>query len=47
MEVVVVVDWKKISVDVGVSQQHVNPGDVVDGLEEVVELLEATRAVPP
>lgn len=46
MEVVVIVDWQKVSVDVSVSQQHVNAGDVVDGLEEAVELLEATGAIP-
>ena len=46
MEVVVIVDWQEVSVDVGVPKQHVNTGDVMDGLEEAVELLEATRAVP-
>ncbi len=46
MEVVVIVDWKEVSVDVGVSQQHVDTGDVMDGLEEEVELLEATWAIP-
>lgn len=46
VEVVVIVDWKEVSVDVGVSQQHVDTGDVMDGLEEEVELLEATWAIP-
>lgn len=46
MEVVVIVDWKEVSVDVGVSQQHVHTGDAMDGLEEAVEVLKATWAVP-
>lgn len=46
MEVVVIVDGKEVSVDVGVSQQHVHTGDAMDGLEEAVELLKAGRAVP-
>lgn len=32
--------------DVSVSQQHINTGNVVDSLEEAVELQEAARAVP-
>lgn len=46
MEVVVVVDGEQVSVDVGVIQQHLHARDAVDGLQELVELLEATRAVP-
>lgn len=46
MEVIVIVDWKEVSMDVGVSQQHIDTRDAMDGLEEAVELLEATRAVP-
>ena len=45
MEVVVVIDWEEVSMVICVSQQHVYTGDVMDGLEEAVELLEATRAV--
>lgn len=45
-EVVVVVDWKQVSVVIGVSQQQVHIRDVMDGLEEAVELLEASGAVP-
>lgn len=46
MEVVVIVDWKEVSVVICVSQQHINTRDVMDGLQETIELLEATRAVP-
>lgn len=46
MEVFVIVDWKEISVDVSIFQQHVVAMDMMDGLEDLVELLEATEAVP-
>lgn len=46
VEVVVVVDWKEVSVDVGVAQPHVHPPDVVDALKEAVELLEVSRYSP-
>lgn len=45
VEVLIVVDGEKVSVDVGVSQQHVHTRNVMDGLEEAVELLEAAWAV--
>ena len=46
MEVVIVVDWKEVSVDVSVSQQHIDAWDVMDSLQETVELQEAAWAVP-
>ena len=46
MEVVVIVDWKEVSMDVSISQQHVHTGDAMDGLEEAVKVLKATWAVP-
>lgn len=45
MEVVIIVDWKEVSMNVGVSQQNVDTRDQMDGLEEAVELLEATWAI--
>ena len=46
MEVVIVVDRQQVPVNVGVSQHQVRPGDVVDGLQQAVELLEASGAAP-
>lgn len=46
MEVVIIVDRKEVPVNVGVSQDYVNTGDVMDGLKEVVELLKAAGAIP-
>lgn len=46
MEVVIIVDWKKVSMDVSISQQHIDTRNAMDGLEETVELLEAAWAVP-
>lgn len=45
MEVVIVVDWEEVSVDVSVAQLHLCSWNAVDGLEEGVELQEAPRAV--
>lgn len=46
VEVFIVVDGKEVSLDVCVPQQHVHTGDVVDGLQEVVEVRETSRAIP-
>lgn len=45
VEVVIVVDWKEVSVDVSVAQLHLCSWNTVDGLEEGVELQEAPWAV--
>lgn len=45
LEVVIVVDWEEVSVDVSVAQLHVRSWNAVDGLEEGVELQKAPRAV--
>jgi len=44
--VVVVVDGQQVPVDVSVAQHQVGSGDAVDGLQEAVELQEATGTVP-
>lgn len=46
MEVVVVVDREQVAVDVGVTKQQLDPRDSVDGLQQSVELLEATIVGP-
>lgn len=46
VEVFIIVDWEEISMDVSVFQQHLHTVDVMDVLEEVVELLEATKSIP-
>lgn len=46
MEVIIVVDWKEVSMDISVSQQYINTRDAMDGLEEAVELPKATRTIP-
>lgn len=46
VEVVIIVDWKEVPMDVSISQQHVDTGDVMNSLEEAVELQETTGAVP-
>lgn len=45
VKVVIVVDWEEVSVDVSVAQLHLCSWNAVDGLEEGVELQEASRAV--
>lgn len=46
MEVIIVVDWKEVSMDISVSQQYINTRDAMDGLEEAVELPKATWTIP-
>lgn len=47
MEVIVVVDWEEVSVDVSVPKLHVHARYAMDGLEENVELQKTSGAVSP
>lgn len=45
VEVVVIVDWQEVSMDISVVQLHVCTRDAMDGLEEITEFQKASRAV--
>lgn len=45
-EVVVVVDWQQVSVDVSVANHHLHVGDAVNVQNEFVELLKLARLDP-
>ena len=45
LEVIIVVDWKEVSMNVSISQEHINTRYTMDGQEEAVELLEVTLAI--
>ena len=45
-EVVVVVDWQQVAVDVSVADQHLHVGDAVNVHDELVELLKLSGFDP-
>lgn len=45
VEVVIIVDWQQVSVDISVAQLHVRTGYAMDGSEKDVEFQKASRAV--
>lgn len=44
-EIVIIVNWKKVTMDIGIAKHNIYIGDIVDLKEKIVEVLKRPRLI--